>query len=91
MPKYMFYDVKRACGHIDKEVPSNTVIVYEPAVLEGKQKEVCYACQKDIADKRNAKAEANEVAAKKYCNDHGIDGHVTAYEDHAEITIYIKA
>src|SRR5574343_167993 len=71
---YHFENVKRSCGHSDDRVDVlNSILAYEPKVLEMEQSNVCFACQ-DAKLKSYRDRERIAVGyGVKYCQEHGID------------------
>lgn len=82
--------VTRSCGHTEDLGVVTSSYAHEPTVREWKQNEKCSECKGIEADERDRKTEAFRQKAQTFLDFHGIEGHISAYPDSAEIIIYIK-
>lgn len=91
--EYNIGEITRACGHKENAGIIKSSCGYEPKAREWETQKLCKECNIKLAKQYNDKVEAMRQKALKYCQEHNINkaiSNITAYENNAEIIIYIK-
>jgi hypothetical protein len=95
LKEYTFKKVKYSCGHIGENVSRRSVRCYEPAVLNGMEKEDCPDCIKEKRMRSDMLEKTAIDKAKSYLSEKGINPETAQFSTinqntEVEITLYFK-